>query len=125
MVRGTLILESLRPDASLEGFRFVVHEIGRGPAKLSPEQVAAGLPSVWSGIEFELEDERAEDLATALAGLLDPIGWYANFSSDSETFVVYPARVYRYPRGDAQRRAEAQAYGRSLGIPDHQLDWTE
>ena len=47
-----------------------------------------------------------------------------NFQSPSESFVVFPARIFRYPRGDASGRAAAQAYGRSLAIPDPQLDWT-
>jgi hypothetical protein len=125
VIRGTIILESLQADASLTGFRFVVQQIGRGRPKLSKEQVAAGIPAVWSAIEFEIEEERAEALATALSGLLDPVGWYVNFSSRAETFVVFPGRVFRYPRGDPQRRAEAQAHGLTLGIPEKQLDWTE
>lgn len=52
-------------------------------------------------------------------------GRYVNFSSDSETFVVYRGRVFRYPRGDAAGRAEAQAHGRAAGVPESQLDWTE
>ena len=125
MMKGTIILDSLREDASISGFRFVVREIGRGRVKLSPQQVAAGLPPVWSAMEFELGEERAEELAKSLSGALDPIGWYANFSSPTETFFVYPNRVFRYLRGDSQGRAAAQAHGRTLGIPDHQLDWSE
>lgn len=125
MIRGTVILESLRADATITGFRFVVREIGRGRPKLSPQQVAAGIPAVWSEIEFELEEERAGELAQTLSGTLDALGWYANFSSETETFVIFPGKVFRYNRGDPQQRAEAQAYGRTLGIPDQQLDWTE
>jgi hypothetical protein len=124
MIQGTIILESLRDDASLTGFPFVVREVGRGRPRLSPQQVAAGLPTVWSAIDFDLEDGRGGDLASALEGVL-AAGWYANFSSDAETFIVYRGRTFRYPRGDRQRRAEAQDYGRTLGIPDHQLDWSE
>ncbi len=125
MIRGTLILESLREDATLSGFRMMVHEVGRGRPKLSPQQVAAGIPKVWSTIEFELEDARAAELADALSKLLGPIGWYVNFSSQAETYIIYPGRVFRYPRREPRGRAEAQAYGRKLGIPDHQLDWSE
>jgi len=125
VIRGTIILESLRADASLTGFRFVVRTIERGRPKLSAEQVAAGFPTVWSGVDFELEDARGGELAAALSRMLEPIGWYANFSSEAETFIVFPGRVFRYPRAAPQGRAEAQAYGRTLGIPEHQLDWSE
>ena len=61
----------------------------------------------------------------ALSKVLESIGWYANFSSPTETYIVYPGRVFRYPRREPQGRAEAQAFGRTLGIPEHQLDWSE
>jgi hypothetical protein len=32
-------------------------------------------------------------------------------------------RVFRYPRGDSAGRAQAAAYGRSVGVPENQLDW--
>ncbi|MFD9390499.1 hypothetical protein ACFWBB_07080 [Streptomyces sp. NPDC060000] len=34
-------------------------------------------------------------------------------------------KVFRRRRGDEAGRAEAVAYGRSLGTPVHQLDWDE
>jgi hypothetical protein len=36
---------------------------------------------------------------------------------------VFPGRVFRYPRGDQASRAQAQAYGRQLAIPEPHLDW--
>jgi hypothetical protein len=125
VIRGTIILESLRAGTTLTGFPMVVREIGRGRPKLSSEQIAAGFPTVWSGLEFEMPEERGGELALALSRGLDTIGWYANFSSEAETFVIFPGRVFRYPRGNPQQRAEAQAHGRTLGVPAHQLDWTE
>ena len=52
-------------------------------------------------------------------------GWYADFTSSDHHVVVFAGRVFRYRRGDAAAQAEARAYGRSLGVPDHQLDWSE
>jgi hypothetical protein len=52
-------------------------------------------------------------------------GWYTDLHSTEETFVVYAGRVFRYPRGDSAGRAEAEAYGRSHGVPESQLDWPE
>jgi hypothetical protein len=46
-----------------------------------------------------------------------------NFESPAENFVVFPGRIFRYPRGDAAGRATAQAHGRQLGIPEPQLAW--
>jgi hypothetical protein len=37
---------------------------------------------------------------------------------------VTAGRIFRYPRGEEDGRARAQAYGRQLEIPEPQLDWT-
>jgi hypothetical protein len=124
MITGTLIGESLDVGASITGLPLVIREIRRERAELSPRQVEAGLPAVWTLIEFEVGEDHAEALAERLSRNLDSRGWYANFQSDSESFVVFPGRVFRYPRRDPAGRAEAQAFGRELGIPDPQLEWT-
>ena len=59
-----------------------------------------------------------------VARVLDRPGWYVNFQSRAESFIVFPGKIFRYPRGDAAGRAAAQAHGRRLGIRDPRLDWT-
>jgi hypothetical protein len=44
---------------------------------------------------------------------------------NGETFVVYAGRVFRYASGDKAARAGAEEYGRSVGVPEPQLDWDE
>jgi hypothetical protein len=119
MIHGVLIAESLRPDARLEGVDLVVRAIRR----VVPTDTTTDQPPTWTLIEFEAAEASAASLARALAGALDRPGWYADFRSTRETFVVFPERVFRYPRGDSTRRDEARAFGRKLGIPDSQLDW--
>jgi hypothetical protein len=120
MIEGTLIGESIRVGAELSGVRLTVRKVSR--AALG--DAAAGQPALWTFIEFEADDSEAAVLAGALANVLDrPGGWYTDFRTADETFVIYAGRVFRYPRGDSAGRAEAAAYGRSLGVPDNQLDW--
>ena len=77
-------------------------------------------------IEFEFREEEAERVAGAFADVLDERGgWYTNFTVGDETFVIYANRIFRYRTGDEAARAEAEAYGRTVGVPDSQLDWTE
>ena len=123
MFDGTLISESLRVGTVLEGFPLSVRRITREDAVLSPQQIVAGLPSRWTVFDFEVEDQYAGHLADTLAESLDP-GWYANFQSKDEMLVIFSNRIFRYPRGDEAARKTAQTYGRSLGIPEPQLDWT-
>jgi hypothetical protein len=72
-----------------------------------------------------IDDHDAPALASALADVLDDSGWYVDFRSAGETFVVFAGCVFRYRRGDERRRAEAEAYARARGVPQAQLDWPE
>jgi len=120
MIEGTLILESLTVGSTLAGIPLVVREISRA------EPMPPREPRIWAAIEFEADDSFAEALAGKLAAILEPAGgWYANYSSATETFVVYSGKIFRYPRGAAQGRAQAAAYGREHGVPENELDWTE
>jgi len=120
VIEGTLIAESLRTGTTLEGLRLTVYKISRFQAQgTTPDQ-----PDVWTTVDFEADEAQAADLAQAFADALGEPGWYVNFSSPTESFVVFPGRIFRYPRGDETGRAEAQAYGRQLAIPEPQLDWS-
>lgn len=121
MIKGTLIAESFRVGAELGGVCLTTRNIRR----LAAGDLSAGQPEIWTLIEFEAEDAEADALSSALAGVLDEPGWYADFRSPGETFVVYSGRIFRYPRGDSAGRAEAAAHGRALGVPEAQLDWPE
>ena len=120
MIEGTLIAESIQVGAELGGVRLVTRKIRRTAAG----DASAGQPELWTLIEFEADERDAEVLAGALADVLEQqSGWYTDFRTPDETFVVYSGRVFRYPRGDSSGRAEAAAYGRSVGVPESQLDW--
>jgi hypothetical protein len=120
MVEGTLIAESLRVGTNLENLKLTVRKISRYRAQGStPDQ-----PDIWATLDFEADEAEAQELAEAFADALDQPGWYVNFESPTESFVVFPGRIFRYPRGDQAGRATAQAYGRQLAIPEPQLDWT-
>lgn len=123
MASGTIITESLRVGATLAGFALTVSDIQRlAPADISPEQRQAGIPAHWTLLHFELPDAEADRLASALANALEH-GWYVDLHTAAETFVVFAGRVFRYRSEDRAGRAEAEAYARTLSIPDPQLDW--
>ncbi len=120
MIEGTLIAESIRVGAEIDGVRLVARKIRRAAAG----DVSVGQPELWTLIEFEADERDAEVLADALANALDQRhGWYTDFRTPDDTFVVWSGRVFRYPRGDSSGRAEAADYGRSVGVPEPQLDW--
>lgn len=117
---GLVIGESIRTGAELKTVPLTVRRIWRAASG----DVSAGQPMLWTFIEFEADESHAGVLAGALADVLDRDGgWYTDFRTADETFVVYAGRVFRYPRGDGAGRAEAAAHGRSVGVPEDQLDW--
>lgn len=121
MLRGRLLSESLRVGTELAVPDLAVQRLGREDvsSSASPTQ-----PTVWTFIDFEAPDDRADELADALASvLLADGGWYANFEVGDEDVVVFAGKVFRYTKGDHAARQAALAYGRALGIPEHQLDW--
>ncbi|MET7686724.1 hypothetical protein ABZT06_01800 [Streptomyces sp. NPDC005483] len=122
MITGYVIGESLRPGAVFEPRGLRLRKISR----VEIDEAADGQPPVWTLVEWESEGQDVGALADALAEALDPeLGWYADFVAGDERVVVFAGRVFRYRRGDRAGRAEAVAYGRSVGTPGHQLDWEE
>lgn len=119
MIEGTLIAESLRTGTSLESLKLNVRKISRFQAR----GTTADQPGIWTTLDFEADEAEAEELAGTFADALDQPGWYVDFRSPTETFVVFPGRTFRYQRGDDTGRAEAHAHGRDLAIPEAQLDW--
>lgn len=119
MLNGVLIAESLQVGAVLADPGFTV----AGMRRVRPEGTTADQPEIWTLIDFAADDGEVDRLAAMFAEVLDPPGWYVDFRTDAETFVVFAGRVFRYPRGDAAGRAEAQRHGRALGVPEPQLDW--
>jgi len=119
---GALIAESISKNSPLEGVAIEVRKISRRDVG----DVSAGQPLTWTFIEFEVDDQVVADLSEALSRSIDQSGgWYCDFRTDQETFVVFAGRIFRYPRGEAEGRAEAEAYGQSVGVPEVQLDWPE
>ena len=56
-------------------------------------------------------------------GALEPGGWYCDFRNDTETFVVFAGRTFRYARWRRARSRPVAEYARSVGVPEEQLDW--
>jgi hypothetical protein len=122
MLSGTLLAESIRvgPELRIDGL--MVTKIFRKDFPNEPP----GMPTTWTFIEFQAEDDRSDELAEKLADvLIADGGWYADFGVGDEHVVVFAGKVFRYRKGDAAGRAEATRYGLSVGCPAEQLDWPD
>ena len=123
MFRGRLLAESLQLGADLVVADLRLARIGQHDVS---DSAGSSQPTVWTFVDFELPEDRADELAAQLAGALRPDGgWYADFRSGSEYVVVFAGKTFRYAKGDRIARDEARAYGRSVDVPAHQLDWED
>jgi hypothetical protein len=121
VIRGAILAESLRAGTTLAGHDLRMLKVSR----YDVADAAEYQPPVWTLIEFEAPASADESLAADLAESLLSPGWYVNWNSGTEATVVFPGRIFRYPRGDSAGRAAAQEHGRSVGVPEPQLDWTD
>ncbi len=122
MLSGTLLAESIRVGTELRIDGLIVTNIFR---KDFPDE-PPGMPTTWTFIEFQAEDDQAGELARKLAGvLIAEGGWYADFGVGDDHVVVFAGKVFRYRKGDEAGCAEATEYGLSVGCPADQLDWTD
>jgi hypothetical protein len=65
-------------------------------------------------------------VADAIAACLDTVGgWYCDLHTSTDTVVVFPGRVFRYPAGDGDGRRAAADHAREIGTPESQIDWPE
>ncbi|MCX4705174.1 hypothetical protein [Streptomyces sp. NBC_01373] len=123
MITGYVIGESLRPGAVFEPHGLRLRKVSRVDVGASATD---GQPRLWTFVEWESDADDVAGLADALADVLEPAnGWYADFTAGDEQVVAFAGTVFRYRLGDEAGRAEAIAYGRSVGTPEHQLDWKE
>lgn len=122
MLEGVLIAESLRVGAELAGVPLQVGKVVR----VEVGSAAGEQPRVWTLLHFAAEEAAAERLAEVLAECLAPTGgWYVNYNTAAEAFVVFAGRVFRCPRGQAEGRRRVAEYARGIGVPEAQLDWED
>lgn len=119
MFTGLIIKESLKPDTMLVemGLKIVRTE------KWSVDERAAEFqPNIWSAIFVEGEEGKIDVIANRISHFILP-QWYANISNATIEYVIFHGKIFKHLKGDKTDAAEAIKYGRSIGIPEHQLDW--
>lgn len=81
----------------------------------------------WTLHEVQIPEDRADAIAQRLSGAIDrehSYAWYADFRNEKIHFVVFRDKVFRVDRSVKEDYLRTVDYGRSLGIPERQLDFT-
>jgi hypothetical protein len=87
----------------------------------------AGLPgpAMWTATHFEGNVTDVDKTAEAISAAMVDSYWYANIHCLADEIVIFAGKVFRYPRGDAMARRAPEDYARSVGVPEHQIDWEQ
>ncbi len=118
-MKGLLLKESLA-DTNVLDLLHVTKEETWQVNNAAPYQ-----PDVWTALSFETDENQSDAIADKLSHALKPKGWYINASTIAHVYVIFPGKVFKYPKGDIITREEATRYALSSGIPANQLDWDE
>lgn len=115
--KGTIILESLKTDDVIKHLTITSKEVW------NVDNNNIYQPNIWTAISFENSDEKIEIVLETIKSNLKTF-WYVDISDESKKYIIYPGKIISYYLNDKNGMQEAIDYGKSIGIPDSQLDWS-
>lgn len=120
--KGVIVEESLENKTVLEKVNIFSTEV---------EQVTESFKTPWlkqwTIHMVEVPEELAEEVATQIAENIDSKhghSWYADFKNDKWHYIVFPNRIFKVDRKNDGEYKAPKDYGISLGIPEHQVDFS-
>jgi len=113
---GLLFKESLKDNSFLDMIEITEEQVW------NVDNTADYQPKVWTAIYFKGEGNKIDEMSEKLSHSLKS-KWYANISIGNKEYVIFSKKVFKYSKKDKETKERAISYGKSLGIPDHQLDW--
>lgn len=122
MFVGCVIEESLSN-------RTILDEVTITSTRIEPVTPDHRTPWVdqWTLHQIEVPADEAVRFAERLSGAIDPAhghAWYADFRNATIHYVVFEGRVFKIDRSKPDEYEAAVDYGRRIGIPLHQLDFS-
>lgn len=118
MYKGLLLKESLARVEILGSVKVTNVDI----KKVS--NAVEGQTRSWTFVYFEVDDQQIHLVAEEMSRILKE-KWYLNINGKDDVYVVFPERVFRYKKSDADVKQAIKNYGIKAGIPADQLDWSE
>ena len=119
MYTGLIVKESLKDFRILEDNDIKISRIEEWQLG---ERAADFQPSIWTAIFIEGAEKNIEQVAKKISKAI-LTGWYANLSDEMTEFVIFHNKIFKHKKGDKEDAKEAIKYGKSIDIPEHQLDW--
>jgi hypothetical protein len=116
---GTIIEESLEKPAVLKKLKVTRTEVEKVTAEHRTPWIRQ-----WTIPAVEVPENQASKIAKELSRSLDSKhAWYADFKNDTHHYIIFYGKVFYIDRTSKEQYGRARAYGISLGIPEHQVDF--
>lgn len=116
---GTIIEESLEEKSVLDHIKILKTEVENVTEKHRTPWLKR-----WTLHEIEVPDDKADEVAGILSRDLEKEHtWYADFKDSKTHYIIFPGKVFHINRM-ATEYQKVRDYGVSIGIPEHQLDFS-
>lgn len=120
--QGVIIAESLEDSSVLDHIKIISTEV-------EPIEDGHQTPWLkqWTLHTVEISADQAEATAQAISQALDREhggSWYADFKNDQNHYIVFRGKVFQVDRTKPEQYKTVKEYGRTLGIPEAQLDFS-
>ena len=120
---GVIIEESILKNDILQDVKILKTEISKVTERHhTPHLKQWTLHTVEIGINEA--DTIAQKLSEILIGDKRDGHWYADFKNEDLAYIIFPHKIFKIARNDSRGFQEAKEYGISLGIPEHQVDFS-
>ena len=117
---GVIIEESLEKKEVLKKVKILKTKI----EKVTPQHQTPWLKR-WTLHTVKIPDNQADAMATELSTSLDSQhSWYADFKNDRFHYIIFRNKVFKVDRSKPEKYNDVTQYGLTLGIPEHQLDFS-
>lgn len=106
---GTIVEESLEDNRILNSLKIIGFRVSKDDNPLDR----------WHLYKVDISKDQIQSLLEHIK----PGKWYMHFWKNREVIVVFKDKIFEFNYDDKSMWSEAIKHGRSLGIPDEQLDF--
>src|SRR3989338_7758320 len=118
--KGVIIEESLENKNILENVKIL-----ETTTEEVTEEHKTPWAKQWTLHTVEILENQAEIVAKKISKALDSKhDWYADFKNDSHHYIIFRDKIFFVDRQSKEQCDEVREYGISLGIPEHQLNFS-
>lgn len=114
MYKGSIISESLKEPSFINKLKVYRVKIGEEDEEIPRENRIGRWHLYW----VEVSEDEIKEISKELKE-----GWYAHFWQNKKVIVIFKDKRFKIDFDNKETWKEVLEYGKSLGIPEEQLDF--